>query len=329
MSKKIGLVQVDGKIPNLALMQISAYHEAQGDNVEWFKGMLFANEYDKVYASKIFQFSELPPLPEDALIGGTGIDFFNRLPEEIGAMTPSYTLYPDTNYHLGFSMKGCRFACKFCCVPTKEGRPKVNSDIDNLLINPNGGDRLMLLDNDFFGGASWKDNLLRIIELKLKVCFVQGLNIRILTEEQAELLAQCQFRSSKFNNRLVTFAWDRFRDKQRIIDGIERCVKAGLKPAQMQFFVLIGFDSTPEEDLERVMLLREYGCNPFVMPYNKFDNYQKRFARWVNHKAIFKSVVWEEYAPEFQRRNKEFIETPLFDMETYEQLQEEEKIRGK
>lgn len=292
---KVGLVQVDGKIPNLALMQVSAWHESQGDEVEWFKGILFADEYEKVYASKIFSFSPLPPLPADALIGGTGIDFYNRLPDEIEAMQPSYSLYPDCDYHLGFSMKGCRFACKFCCVPTKEGRPRINSAIDDLLINPNGGKRLMLLDNDFFGGPDWRINLERIIELNLEVCFVQGLNIRIITDEQADLLARCKFRSSKFNMRRVTFAWDRFRDKDRIVAGIERCLAAGIKPDSMQFFVLVGFDSTPEQDLERVELLRSYGCNPFVMPYDKFDPYQKRFARWVNHKAIFKSVPWEEY----------------------------------
>lgn len=65
---KVGLVQVDGKLPNLALMQICAYHEAQGHQVEWYKGNLFQHEYDKIYASKIFQFSITPMLPERALI---------------------------------------------------------------------------------------------------------------------------------------------------------------------------------------------------------------------------------------------------------------------
>jgi hypothetical protein len=292
---KIGVVQVDGKLPNLALMQICAYHESLGDDVEWFNGMLFAPQYNKVYASKIFQFSELPPLPVDAIIGGTGIDFFNTLPAEIADCEPSYSLYPDCDYHIGFSMKGCRFRCKFCCVPTKEGRPRVNSAIDGLLRNPIGEDRLMLLDNDFFGGQEWRANLERIIELKLKVCFVQGLNIRILTDGQAELLATCNYRTSKFNKKRLTFAWDRFQDERLINQGIERCLRAGIRADNMQFFVLVGFDTTPEQDMYRVQFLRDRGCHPYVMPYNKFDNYQKRFARWVNHKAIFKSVLWEDY----------------------------------
>lgn len=126
---KVGLVQVDGKYPNMALMQITRYHEDRGDSVEWFKGMLFEQEYGAVYASKIFSFSKLPSLPMSAFIGGTGIDYKNQLPEEIAKSGISYTLYPDCNYHIGFSMKGCRFNCKFCCVPQKEGRPKFNDPV--------------------------------------------------------------------------------------------------------------------------------------------------------------------------------------------------------
>lgn len=292
---KIGIMQLDGKIPNLALMKVAGYHETIGDEVEWYEGLLFAEQYNKIYASKLFSFTPMPQLPENAVIGGTGIDFYNRLPKEIEDATPSYSLYPDCNYHLGFSMKGCRFNCKFCCVPKKEGRPYNYNTIDEILINPNGGNRLMLLDNDYFGGTEWKANLLRIIELKLKVCFVQGLNIRILTDEQAELLAKCDYRNLKFNKKYLTFAWDRFNDGKLIMQGIERCNKAGIPNGHLQFFVLIGFDTTPEQDMERVMTLANLGCMPFVMPYNKADKYQKAFARWVNMRAIFKTVKWEDY----------------------------------
>jgi len=292
----IGIIQVDGKLPNLALMQITSYHEKRGDKVEWYNGNLFESQYDKIYASKLFSFSETPDLPkEKSMIGGTGIDFYNRLPAEIENENISYSLYPECDYHIGFSMKGCRFACKFCCVPKKEGRPKVNSSIDELLINPKGGNRLMLLDNDFFGGADWKENLIRIIELKLKVCFVQGLNIRIITEEQAELLAKCNYQNSKFNQKYLTFAWDRYNDGKIVRKGIEICNKAGIPCKHMQFFVLIGFDTTPDQDYERVNTLREMGCMPFVMPYNKSNPYQKAFTRWVNNRAVFKSCTWEDY----------------------------------
>lgn len=293
---KIGIVQIDGKLPNLALMKISAYHQNLGDTVEWYQGNIFESQYKKIYASKLFSFSEMPELPiEKTIIGGTGIDFRNVLPKEIENTAINYSLYPECNYHLGFSMKGCRFACKFCCVPLKEGKPYNYNSIDELLINPIGENRLMLLDNDFFGGQNWKGNLLRIIELKLKVCFVQGLNIRIITSEQAELLAQCNFYNSKFKQKYLTFAWDKFNDQKLINNGIQTCINAGIKHTQMQFFILIGFDTTHEQNYYRVMKLKEMGCRPYVMPYNKSDRYQQRFTRWVNHRAIFHSVKWEDY----------------------------------
>jgi hypothetical protein len=293
---KIGLVQVDGgEYPNLALMQICGYHESLGHQVEWFKGMIFQNEYDLVYASKIFQFSEMPPLPENAIIGGTGINFTNVLSPQIANHPLSYSLYQDCTYHIGFSMKGCRLRCQFCCVPQKEGRPVFNSVIDNLLINPKGGNRLMLLDNDFFGIPEWRTNLIRIIELKLRVCFVQGLNIRIITQEQADLLSQCNYQNAKFHEKYLTFAWDKYNDRKLVLKGIETCNKAGIPNNKMQFFVLIGYNTTAEQDLERVMMLRELGCMPFAMPFKKSDPYQKAFARWVNNRAVFKSCTWEDY----------------------------------
>ena len=309
---KIGVYQVDGtnyqgiQFPNISLMKISAYHKSIGDTVEWYEGHLFASQYDKIYASKIFKFSEMPQVPDNMIIGGTGIDFYNKLPAEIETAPMDWELYPNTPFHYGFSMKGCRFKCSFCCVPTKEGRPYNYNTIDELLTNPSGKNNLMLLDNDFFGGANWQGNLERIIELKLKVCFVQGLNIRIISDRQAELLSKCNYRNSKFNQKYLTFAWDQYQDGKVVIRGIERCNKFGIPCKNMQFFVLIGFDTTTEQDQERVETLRNLGCMPYIMPYNKKDKYQRAYARYVNHRAIFKSCTWKEYIynPDLKQANK-------------------------
>ncbi len=79
-----------------------------------------------------------------------------------------------------------------------------------------------------------------------------------------------------------------------MLKGLERLTRY-IKPYKVMCYVLIGFQSTETEDLYRVETLRKLKIDPFVMPYNKNDPYQKRFARWVNHKAIFKSVPWEMY----------------------------------
>lgn len=162
----------------------------------------------------------------------------------------------------------------------------------------------MLLDNDFFGGPNWRVNIKRLIELKLKVSFVQGLNIRILTEEQAELLSRCRYYNGKFSKRMLSFAWDRMtkRDEETVFQGINRCLGVGIPPSHMQFFVLIGFDTTPEQDMYRVMKLADVGCRPFVMKYKKDDPYQKAFARWVNRPEIFNTCSWDEY--EYNPKNR-------------------------
>ena len=311
MRAKIGIYQVDGSkyqgvpFPNIALMKIAGYYKSIGDEVEWYQGYLFHEMYDKIYASKIFKFSEMPQIPSNMVIGGTGIDFFNKLPSEIENATMDWSIYHNTPFHYGFSMKGCRFKCSFCCVPTKEGKPFNYNTIDELLTNPSGGNKLMLLDNDFFGGTNWKANLERIIELKLKVCFVQGLNIRIISDRQAELLAKCNYSNSKFNNKYLTFAWDKFEDEKVIIRGIERCNKWGIPCKNMQFFCLIGYDTTPKQDYYRVEFLRKLGCLPYVMPYNKSDKYQKAYTRYVNNRFIFNLCSWEDYKynPYKKRKN--------------------------
>ena len=121
------------------------------------------------------------------------------------------------------------------------------------------------------------------------------MNVRILTEEQAVALKSVNFRNLHDTARQVYFAWDDPRHEKLIHKGIKLCLDVGIKPYQMAFYVLIGFHSTPEEDLHRVETLRAYGCDPYSMPYDKKDPYQKRFTRWVNHKAIFKTVPWSEY----------------------------------
>jgi len=138
--------------------------------------------------------------------------------------------------------------------------------------------------------------------MKLKVNFSQGLNIRNIKENQATALARVNFSNINGTSKQVHFAWDDPRHEKLIHKGLKTCMDAGIKPYQMAFYVLIGYHSTPEEDLHRVEVLRSYGANPFVMPYNKEDEYQRRFARWVNHKAIFKTVSFDDYNQSIRRK---------------------------
>jgi len=289
---KIALFDVDSKIPNLALMKISAWHKLQGDTTEHYMPLAHSL-YDKIYASKIFNFSDGSYIQPDMITGGTGIDLKTNLAPGIENMQPDYSFY-DYPHSIGFTQRGCRFKCSFCVVPEKEGKPKSNNTISEIWTNRDSN-FIVLLDNDFFGNPEWSDRIEEIKEYDLKVNFSQGINIRIISERQAQALSSVKAVNLNNTNNQVTFAWDSITDEKVVRRGFERCVKAGIKPYRMQFYVLIGYDSTPEEDLHRVLMLKDWGCDPFAMPYDKFNPYQRRFVRWVNHRAIFKSCTWAEY----------------------------------
>lgn len=289
---KIALYDVDSKIPNLALMKLARFHMECGDIVEPYFA-LAASSYDKIYASKIFKFSSGAYLNPDRMeIGGTGYDMAIKLSPDIETLKPDYSIYPDFKDNIGFTMRGCRFRCDFCVVPKKEGQPVSTNSIDDLIVQDS--DFLILLDNDPFGNPDWKDRFEEIRDRNLKVNFSQGINIRIITEEQANTLKSVRFRNLHNTKSQATFAWDKPKDERLILRGIDRCKAAGIKPWQMQFFILIGFDSSPEEDLYRVHMILDQGCDPYVMPFNKSNLYQMAFARWCNTR-ICKSVPWFEY----------------------------------
>ena len=306
----IGLYDVDSTIPNLALMKLSTYHKALGHTVEPYIP-LEKDRYDKIYASKVFKDSDPSWLDTSRMeIGGTGWDMSVALPDEIEALSPDYSLY-QYPHNIGFTMRGCRLRCDFCVVPEKEGKPYGVRTIDEIWTQRDSR-FVVLLDNDFFGNPSWSERIDEIMAHDLLVCFSQGLNIRNLKPDQAAAIAGVRFRNLKNSKKQVYFAWDDPRHEKLIHKGIKVATDAGIKPNQMAFFVLIGFHSTAEEDLHRVEVLRGYGCDPFVMPYNRADAYQKAFARWVNNKAVFNTTSWERYRSGVRRRKSE-ADYPSFD----------------
>ena len=310
---RVALYDVDSKIPNLALMRLSAFHKESGAEVVPYDP-LFADSYDEIFASKVFNFSDGALLnPERMQIGGTGWDIASALPDGIDTCRPDYSFY-SYPHSIGFTMRGCRFRCKFCVVPEKEGKPRSTATIEDIW-QQRDSDFIVLLDNDPFGNPEWRDRFAEIRKHDLRVNFSQGVNIRIITDEQAKALAGVRFTNLNGTKKQVHFAWDQFgKGTERLIDeGIARCVAAGIKPWQMAFFVLIGFNTTPDEDMHRVVKLRALGCDPYVMPYRRDDAYQRQFARWVNHRAIFNSVPWTDYRQGIKQHSTDTRQTKLFE----------------
>lgn len=281
---KIGLIDVDGRMPNLALMKISTYHKQKGHRVEWFNPLL-ANSYDKVYASKTFDFTpDYQYFPNNCEVkkGGSGYDLKTKLPGKIEKITDlDYSLYPNCNYSLQMFSRGCIRNCPFCIVREKEG---YIYPVEPLDLNPKGK-HIEVLDNNFFANPEWKLAAELLLKWDQPVNF-HGIDARIMTEEHAYYLNRIK------RYKQIHIAWD--NPRENLVPQLKKITK-WIKPYKLMCYVLIGYWSTPEEDLYRVEKLRELKIDPFVMLYNKHDPYQRRFARWVNHKAIFKSVRWEEY----------------------------------
>jgi hypothetical protein len=297
----IALLEIDNqKYPNLALMKIARHHRNQGDQIEWFDPLF--SRPDILYASKVFSFTPdydyFPPGCEIRK-GGSGYSLKEKLPDEIEILDPDYSIYPDCNYSLQLFSRGCFRKCGFCIVPEKEGmiRP-----VKPMKLNPRGK-CIEILDNNFFGNKEWP----RAIEL-LKVwdqpVNFHGIDIRIMNDAMAESLAGLKFggvlnstwgdkkRRGQLVKKNLKIAWD---DPQDDIKPRLNILTKYIKPYKITCYVLIGYNSTPSEDLRRVETLRDIGIDPFVMPLDKSNQYQKRFARWVNMKAIFKTCSWEDY----------------------------------
>ena len=272
----IGIL-TDSKIANLPLMKIKAYYK----NCEWYFPLNHYN-YEKIYYSKVFNFTEKIDRQDDFIIGGTGHDLKKVLPHEIDNCDPDYSIYPDCDYSLQYFSRGCIRKCPFCVVQEKEG---YIHPVRPMKLDPKGK-YIRVLDNNFFANPEWTEAIKELKKYNQPVLFDSGLDIRLFNDEQGSALQGIKI------YKTIHIAWD--NPKQDLIKKIMELTRY-IKPYKITVYVLIGYDSTPEEDYYRVIKIHELKCNPFVMPYNKKNTYQKRFARWCNHKAIFKSVKWSEY----------------------------------
>lgn len=295
---KILLVQVDGKMPNLALMKVSSCYKSEGHKT----GFAFANP-DKVYVSCIFS-KNLPHAKgishyypnAEFYIGGPGLECPNSLPPKMEHVMPDYSLYPDMDYSLGFTTRGCKRNCAFCIVPKVEGAFREYSHPEEW-HNPDFK-KVVFFDNNFLFSENWKSVLSWIENNGLKGCFNQGLDARLIDEEKAQVLADTKLYNLSFGNRTYYFSWDLMEDEENILRGLTRMVDAGVSRSQLMVYMLVGFNTTHEQDMYRFQVLRKFGADPFVMVYNdrRDDKWIRHFARWVDQR-IYKSSLPEDYKP--------------------------------
>ena len=286
---KVALYNLEPDFVNAAMMQVSTYHKQKGDTVSKY-GPIFHETYDKIYAFSVFDFTDKSTVTPDMIRGGSGFKDLleKRLPAEIEACDYDWDLFPHCDYSIIWFSRGCIRNCPFCIVRQKEG---IIHPVEHKNLNPNG-EHIKVMDNNFFANPKWREAVEQLHEWGQPVDF-QGVDVRIMTEEMANALKNFQ------HYRQVHIAWDNPKDD--LVPKLEIITKY-IRPSMLMCYVLIGYWSTPEEDLSRVETLRSFKIDPYVMPYNKFDPYQKMFRDYVNCKPIFKTQTWEEFKQSRKQR---------------------------
>lgn len=306
---KIRLIDVDShNFPNLPLMKLSAWHKKMGDDVGIYSPL--DGRVDKVYASKVFSFTpdyvgEINA--KEVIKRGTGycIENINGkemyekqndivLPFEIEHTYPDYDLFsPQTkNTAFGFLSRGCPRGCDFCIVGNKEGMKSIK--VANLSEFWDGQKNITLLDPNITACPDWEDLILQLIDSRACINFSQGVDIRNLTDEKAKMLSRVKVKT-------IHFAWDRYRDKKIIIDKLKAFKDlTGWGYRKMVVYILTNYDTSIDQDLERIYTVRSLGFWPYVMIYNKSLTSTKdeirKIQRWVNNRFIFeKCKRYEDY----------------------------------
>lgn len=273
---KINIMTPDSKRPNLAAMKISSWHKVNEDEI--FLNFPLCNA-DFTYASLLFDWT---PDPYADLIGGSKYPE-SKLDSEIDLMKPDYSLYPNIDYSLGYTYKACPRTCDFCIVP-KQHNEETHYSI--WTFHEPKFKKIGLLNNNTLADPQCRETFQEIIDANLIYIDMSGFDLRLITEEIVQWISKLKIEG------YLHCAWDFVEHESLIIQGLKHLSNAGIK--KIMCYVLIGYNSTPEEDLYRIEKLRTL-YDPFVMPFNKFNPYQKKFTRWVNHKAIFKTVEWKDY----------------------------------
>lgn len=306
---KIGLVDVDGhNYPNLPLMKISAWHKAQGDQVEWYQP-LFSGHMDKVYMSKVFSFTpdyEWVVDADEVVKGGTGYaielvkgkevyhpEYDKPLQEEIEHIYPDYSLYPnhceDTAY--GFLTRGCPRGCDFCHVGDKEG--KCSYKVADLSEFWRGQKKIVLCDPNILACKDHMELLQQLVDCKAKVEFNQGIDIRLINDKNLELLRQIKLDK-------IHFAYDRYEDKAIVEPRLRRFKEiTGFNrgKGRVTVYILVNFNTTLEQDIERIQFCREMNFSPYPMIYDKehCKPIYRKLQRWCNNMIFWNCPTFEEY----------------------------------
>lgn len=279
--------------PNLALMKISAWHKSNGDTVEWWNPLY---RYDRVYSSKVFDFTpDNPYLPDNAIRGGTGysdLPMNKELPPEVDAIYPDYSIYPECDYAIGYLTRGCPNHCRWCVVPSKEGMIRPYRKWQDVVREDT--DKLVLMDNNILACEYGIGQLESLIGSGYRIDLNQGMDARLVTDRVAKILSQLEW------IRSIRFSCDQKAQIEPIKRTIELLGQYGVKPYRIFIYILVTKDV--EDAAYRVEELKRYkGINLYaqaernkrlgILPNAKQLEFQQRYV----YGGSYRKETWEEY----------------------------------
>lgn len=330
---KIGIVDADlidngTRHPNLALMKIAGFYRDNGHEIRLITSYEQINDYDVIYMSKVFTFTQVP---EEVLkmknihIGGTGFfeDGGTSLPDEIEHHMPYYDLYKEyieteiakgkkrqrfsdyLDYSIGFTTRGCFRKCAFC-VNKKYDHVFRHSPVEEFFDKSRP--YIYLWDDNILAFPKWRDIITELVRTGRQFQFRQGIDLRLMTDEKSKVLNKVHYQGD------FIFAFDHVEDKSVISEKVQLWRRYSSRVCKM--YVLSGFDSQDEKDIEsvfeRISILMKYGSLPYIMRYEDYKNSRFRgmyveLARWCNQPQFFKKKSFREFceANQFYKKNQE------------------------
>ena len=142
----------------------------------------------------------------------------------------------------------------------------------------------MLMDSNITASKDCERHFDSLIESRAWINFEGGLDIRFMTEKGADQL-------NRMKISMIHFAWDNYEFKT--YDKLKR-IRPLIKKRgrEVGVYVLTNYNTTLEQDLERIYKLKELDCTPYVMIYDKPNAPReiKKLQRWCNNRIIFRTV---------------------------------------
>lgn len=297
---KVLLIDVDSKIPNIALMKLSTYHKNNGDsiklvvcNIPYYpnktkKYFNVPEGFDIIYASVIFKGNINYIIGDNIIFGGSGFDLKIRLPEHIENLPCDYTIYPNNNISYGFITRGCIRNCSFCIVPEKEGYIRQVNKVSDVVKH----NEVNFLDDNFLSFSGHKEILQELIDKKIKLRFCQGLDIRLIDEENSLMLSKLNYIGK------YIFAFDDWKYKNIIEEKLKYL--SWRKEDQLKFYVYVNPNMKIEDTVNRIEYLKKNNLLCYIMrdiSCYKSENelFYTDIANYCNQAHLFKKLSFEEF----------------------------------